>query len=65
MTVLLDGKGMKLDLPSAYAKLGTIPGIRTPGQAAENAGALLAGPLAAAAMAQIAALLAAGQEPRA
>lgn len=42
-----------------------IPGIRTPGQAAENAGALLAGPLAAAAMAQIAALLAAGQEPRA
>jgi crotonobetainyl-CoA:carnitine CoA-transferase CaiB-like acyl-CoA transferase len=23
-------RGMKLDLPSAYAKLGTIPGIRTP-----------------------------------
>jgi len=23
-------RGMKLDLPSAYAKLGTIPGVRTP-----------------------------------
>lgn len=42
-----------------------IPGIRTPGQATQNAGALLAGPLTAAEMAQIAALLAAGQEPRA
>jgi crotonobetainyl-CoA:carnitine CoA-transferase CaiB-like acyl-CoA transferase len=23
-------RGMKLDLPSAFAKLGTIPGVRTP-----------------------------------
>jgi aryl-alcohol dehydrogenase-like predicted oxidoreductase len=40
-----------------------IPGIRTVEQAAENAGALRTGPLSAAEMAQIATLLAAGQEP--
>lgn len=40
-----------------------IPGIRTAGQAAENAGALLTGPLTAAEMTQIAALLAARHEP--